>query len=71
MQKKILDFIKKQNSASFLQIKANFVKSEHQYFETKDDKAKIREIDKTLFNLIKEKKVLFISGRYYFSKNIQ
>lgn len=71
MQKKILDFIKKQNSASFLQIKAKFVKSEHQYLETKDDKTKIREIDKALFNLIKEKKVLFISGRYYFSKNIQ
>ena len=71
MQKKILDFIKKERSASFLQIKAKFVKSEHAYFETKEDKQKVREIDKALFHLIKQKQVVFICGRYYDNSNMQ
>lgn len=68
MQEQILDFIFKNGNVSFLQIKAKFVKKQHAYFETKEDKDLVRSIDKALFNLIDENKVCFIAGRYYIKK---
>ena len=68
MQKQILDFIIKNCSVSFLQIKAKFVKKQHAYFETKEDKDLVRSIDKAILNLIDENKICFIAGRYYIKK---
>ena len=68
MQEQILNFIRQNDSVSFFQIKAKFVKKQHAYFETKEDKDLVRSIDKALFNLIDENKVCFIAGRYYIKK---
>ena len=71
MQEQILDFIFKNGNVSFLQIKAKFVKKQHAYFETKEDKDLVRSIDKALFNLIDENKICFIAGRYYLKKEVE